>query len=103
MLYVAQGGILMNSAERFFSAMRGETPDRVPIFELWVHPNIINTMVPGASWPEFVEVMGLDAISSLWIFDGTISETRLDEKTTIDEWGVTRDDRQDQPPISRTV
>lgn len=94
----------MNSTERFFTALRGETPDQVPIFELWVHPKIINELVPGATWPEFVEVMGLDAISSLWIFDGTIKETPADDKTTIDEWGVKwRYGEEDRAPIEGPI
>jgi uroporphyrinogen decarboxylase len=94
----------MNSAERFFTAMRGEVPDRVPIFELWVHPKIIDAMVPGASWPDFVESEGLDAISSLWIFDGTIKEERIDERTTIDEWGVKwRYGEEDRAPIEGPI
>ncbi|MFQ5858834.1 MAG: uroporphyrinogen decarboxylase family protein, partial [Anaerolineae bacterium] len=79
----------MNSAERFLTALRGQVPDRVPIFELYIHPDIIEALIPGATLPEFVESMELDAISSLWMTDGTIAETWIDDRTTVDEWGVT--------------
>ena len=79
----------MNSAERFLTALRGKTPDRVPIFELYIHPKIIDAIIPGADLSTFVEKMELDAISSLWMTDGTIREEIIDERTTTDEWGVT--------------
>jgi len=79
----------MNSAERFLTALHGEVPDRVPIFELYIHPKIIEALVPGATLPDFVDFMELDAISSLWMVDGTINETRIDDRTTVDEWGIT--------------
>jgi len=79
----------MNSAERFLTALRGGVPDRVPIFELYIHPKIIDTFVPGGGLPELVETLELDAISSFWMTDGTMSETPVDAETTVDEWGVT--------------
>ncbi len=80
----------MNSAERVFTALRGEVPDRVPILEWWVHPKVCEALVPGATWPDFVEQMRLDAISGLFLFEGTFTETEVGEKVFVDEWGVTR-------------
>jgi len=34
----------MNSAERIFTALRGQIPDRVPIFEWFVHPKVYQAM-----------------------------------------------------------
>jgi uroporphyrinogen decarboxylase len=79
----------MNSAERFLTALRGKQPDRVPICELFIHPKIIEALTPGASHADFIEKMELDAINSLWMTDGTIQETRIDDRTTEDEWGIT--------------
>ncbi len=79
----------MNSAERVFAALRREVPDRVPHFEWWIHPKVYQAIVPGATWPDFVEAAGLDAISAHFIFEGTFRETPIDDKTLIDEWGVT--------------
>jgi uroporphyrinogen decarboxylase len=79
----------MNSYERFLSALNGQMPDRVPIFELYIHPKIIDSLIPGADLPQFAREMELDAISSLWLTDGTIQEYSIDDRTTRDEWGVT--------------
>lgn len=94
----------MDSCERFFTALRGQVPDRVPVFELWVHPRIMEALVPGATWPEFVERMGLDAICSLWIFDGTFKEEPVGEGMTVCEWGVTwRYGEEDRAPIAGPI
>ena len=79
----------MKPVERFLTALQGGQPDRVPIFELFIHPQIIEALHPGADLADFVDDFELDAISSLWMTDGTIREDRLDERTTHDEWGVT--------------
>jgi uroporphyrinogen decarboxylase len=79
----------LNSVERVFTALRGEQPDRVPVLEWFVHPRVYRDIVPGANWPDFVEAVGLDAIASLFLYEGSFLETPLDEKTVINEWGVT--------------
>jgi uroporphyrinogen decarboxylase len=79
----------MNSHKRFMTALRGGQPDRVPVFELFIHPQIIDALDPGADLADFVDNFDLDAISSLWMVDGTIREERLTDQITIDEWGVT--------------
>ena len=53
----------MNSAERVFTALRGETPDRVPILEWFVHEKVYQGIYPGCTWPDFVEKIDLDAIT----------------------------------------
>lgn len=79
----------MNSAERIAAALKGQVPDRVPIFEWFVHPKVIEALYPGATWPDFVELSGLDAMSAHFMFEGTFKETRINEKTMVNEWGVT--------------
>jgi len=79
----------MNSAERIFAALRGQVPDRVPVLEWFVHPKVYQALAPGATWPDFVEQFELDAITALFLYEGTFKETRVDEKTVINEWGVT--------------
>ena len=79
----------MNSAERVFTALRRQVPDRVPILEWYVHPGVYQAILPGASWPDFVEQCGLDAIVAHFMFEGTFKEERVDDKTVINEWGVT--------------
>jgi len=79
----------MNSAERVFTALRGKTPDRVPILEWFVHEKVYQALTPGSTWPDFVEKIDLDAVTAHFIFEGTFTETRIDEKTVVNEWGVT--------------
>jgi len=63
-------------------------PDRVPILEWFVHPRIIEALLPGASWPDFVEQFDLDAISALFLYEGTFQERPIDDKRAVNEWGV---------------
>mgnify|MGYP006283796147 CR=1 FL=1 len=79
----------MKSVERFLAALEGNIPDQVPLFELYVHPKIIEALDPGASWPDFVENWGLDAISSIWFFEDIFGQDWISEDTYRDEWGVT--------------
>ena len=79
----------MNSLERISAALRGETPDRVPILEWFVHEKVYQGIFPGSTWPDFVEYIDLDAVTAHFIFEGTFKETRIDEKTVVNEWGVT--------------
>jgi uroporphyrinogen-III decarboxylase len=79
----------MNSLERVSAALRGETPDRVPILEWFVHQKVYQSILPGTTWPDFVEEIDLDAVTAHFIFEGTFKETRIDENTVVNEWGVT--------------
>jgi uroporphyrinogen decarboxylase len=79
----------MNSAERIFATLRGEAADRVPILEWFVHPKVCQALLPGCSWPDFVDRFDLDAISALFLYEGTFKETPVDAKTVVNEWGVT--------------
>ena len=79
----------MNSRDRILAALRGEIPDRVPILEWFVHPKVYQAMIPGATWPDFVEGIGLDAMVAHFIFEGTFRAEKPDEKTIVNEWGVT--------------
>ncbi len=79
----------MNPCERVLTAMHGDIPDRVPILEWFVHPKVYQAIIPGSSWPDFVEQVGLDGISALFLYEGTFKETPIDERTVVNEWGVT--------------
>ena len=52
----------MTGRERFLKALRRGIPDRVPIFELMIDPHVIEGLIPGASYPDFVEKVGLDCV-----------------------------------------
>ena len=79
----------MNSAERVFAALRRQVPDRVPILEWFVHPRVIEALVPGGSWPDFVDALDLDAMCALFLYEGTFHETPIGPGRSVNEWGVT--------------
>ncbi len=79
----------MNSRERLLVALQRQVPDRVPILEWFVHPKVRQALLPDTTWPDFVEQIGLDAIVAHFIFEGTIKEEKIDDKTMVNEWGVT--------------
>jgi len=53
----------MNSYERFFTALRREEPDRVPMMELEVEESVREKIMPGASILDFYDQIDLDAIT----------------------------------------
>jgi uroporphyrinogen decarboxylase len=52
----------LTGRERFFASLGRTQPDRVPIFELFIHSRVIQGLVPGATYPDFAEIMGLDCV-----------------------------------------
>lgn len=83
----------MTGRERFLAALRREEPDRVPIFELFIHPRVIQALTPGSTYADFAEAMGLDCVltstpSSLYLSweAGTEGDTQL----LMTEWGEIR-------------
>jgi len=75
----------VNSYERVICALRIEQPDRVPIVEWMIHPNVISALEPGITEQEFM-AKHLDAISTWQI----MQEKDCGDGVVIDEWGVKR-------------
>ena len=48
--------------DRFLAALRRESIDRVPIFETVIHPDVIDGIVPGATYADFADALGLDCV-----------------------------------------
>ena len=75
----------MNSAERVFTALKREEPDRVPVIEFVVDEKIRRALFPDAvEVGAFSEAIGLDAV-------GVGLEFRRHDETAAgyyDEWGV---------------
>ena len=71
------------------AALQRQVPDRVPILEWFVHPKVYQAILPSSTWPDFVEYAGLDAIVAHFMFEGTFKEEPINDKTVINEWGVT--------------
>jgi uroporphyrinogen decarboxylase len=52
----------VSGRERFLTSLGRAQPDRVPIFELFIHPKVIQALTPGASYADFAEALGLDCV-----------------------------------------
>jgi uroporphyrinogen decarboxylase len=83
----------MTGRERFLAALRRAVPDRVPIWETAINPRVIQELLPGAGYADFVQAMGFDGVltstpSSLYSSEvvGEKDGTRLVRT----EWGETR-------------
>ena len=76
----------MNSYDRVLTAMQRRQPDRVPILEFVIHPEVIRRACPqAASQMEFEEWMDFDAVCA----GHTFRKVRVnDDGTYFDEWGV---------------
>ncbi len=75
----------MNGYQRMMAVMRGEQPDRVPIWELIVNEPVIRALRGEVSYHDFVELEDLDGVT---IFEDQQIAERLDESTYRDEWGI---------------
>jgi uroporphyrinogen decarboxylase len=81
----------VNARERFLTVLDGKQPDRVPTFEILIHPSIIEALCPGGGYADFVEAMDIEGAisgtpSSLYARTVVDAERRIFR----DEWGVTR-------------
>ena len=83
----------MTGRERFLDALGRGQPDRVPIFELFIHPQVIQALTPRATYADFADAMGLDCVltstpSSLYMSWEVGSEGGMPLLRT--EWGEIR-------------
>ena len=75
----------MNSYERVLCALTIGQPDRVPIIEWMIHPNVINALESNLTEHEFM-AKNLDAICTWQV----VKEKDCGDDIVIDEWGVKR-------------
>jgi hypothetical protein len=80
-----------------FRALERKEPDRVPHFEDMIDPKIMNRILPGASYEEFIEYMDWDAL----VHDDQCREEVLDESRRIvrNEWGAVMQYTHELSPI----
>ena len=82
---------IVNARERFLAVLDRRMPDRVPTFEIIIHPGVIDALCPGCTYADFVEAMDIEGAitgtpSSLYTKTVVDAERHL----VRDEWGVTR-------------
>ncbi len=76
----------MTSTERFLTALKGEIPDRVPLCEFSIAGNVIQDLLPGGTYEEFIETFDFDAVV---VSRGKDDIQKVNANTFIDPWGTT--------------
>lgn len=80
----------MNSRERVIAALRHQKPDRVPLMELWIDAKIVQTLLPGGSWNDLIEHLGLDVVTVPTMVYGSEEIEWVDKSAGLfrDKWGA---------------
>ena len=86
---------MTTSLERVQTALRRGIPDRVPSFEWEIDDLSLAALVPGGDLFDFVEWADLDAVA---IFADD-RKRRIDDRTYVDEWGVTKVKTEEYYPV----
>lgn len=73
----------MKPKDRFLKALNREQPDRVPIWELIINEPVIKSLLPGGTYADFVEWVGLDGVCI-----GEDQRLEESEGYLLDEWGI---------------
>lgn len=91
----------MNSLERMKKVLDGELPDRVPMYELTINPAVIDRLVPGMGYYDFIDCMDYDAVGPNLTWDALGRVRWLDEskRVFVDRWGVVRQFAADVIPV----
>ena len=89
----------LTNAERVFRALERNQPDMVPHYEQGIHRKIMDQILPGASYEEFIEHMDWDAL--IHRDRSFLKEEILSESPRIvrDEWGVIKRYTHEYTPI----
>ena len=80
----------MTSAQRVLAVLSGQTPDRVPVMELFIDPKVIESIRPGMSTEDFADFADLDVVTCLTMAEDPASLRWVDEANRIwrDKWGA---------------
>jgi uroporphyrinogen decarboxylase len=81
----------LNSYERVLTVLHCDEPDRVPIFELLIDPAVIEALLPGADYPDFVEAMDIDVVvtnTPSKLYEEKVLDA--EQRIVVNEWGITR-------------
>jgi uroporphyrinogen decarboxylase len=81
----------MSSRERVFTALERREPDMVPIHEVIISPNVIDGIIPGGTYFDFIEKFDIDMAGVNQSHDFTGMQVVDEEKQLFrDKWGVIR-------------
>ena len=87
--------------DRVLTVLKGGIPDRVPIYELTINPGVIQGIVPGMNYFDFIDWADYDAVGPNVTWDGLGRTKWVDEgkKVFLDRWGVVRRFLDDVIPV----
>ncbi|MBP7494011.1 MAG: hypothetical protein KA771_00815 [Spirochaetales bacterium] len=90
-----------NSKKRVEAVLKGEIPDRVPMYELTINPSVVDRLNPGMSYYDFIEYYDYDAVGPNVTWDGLGRVKWIDEEKQVflDRWGVVRRFTTDVIPV----
>jgi uroporphyrinogen decarboxylase len=79
----------MTSSERVRTTLEGRIPDRVPLFELFIDPKVIDSVRPGMSYEDFADFADLDVVTCLTMVESmdAMHWVDRDRGTWRDRWG----------------
>jgi uroporphyrinogen decarboxylase len=79
----------MNSRQRVFAVLQDKTPDRVPLFELFIDPAVMRAIRPGTSYEDFADWADLDVVTCLTMTESAEAVRWIDRERGIweDKWG----------------
>lgn len=89
----------LTNSERVFRALERRQPDMVPHYEQGIHPKVMNAILPGGSYEEFIEHMDWDALihrDRSFLREETLNEN---PRITRNEWGAIKRYTQEYTPI----
>lgn len=81
----------MTSYERVNAVFQGQEPDRVPIFELLIDPSVMNAILPGADYPDFVDATDIDVVitnTPSKLYEEKVLDA--EQRIVVNEWGIVR-------------
>ncbi len=80
----------MNSLERVLATLQGKTPDRVPYGEMFIDQKIMNALMPGCSYDEFIEHYDVDIVTCLTMAEQPENIHWIDKSQGLwqDKWGA---------------
>jgi len=79
----------MNSYERVLKTLQLEEPDRVPLLEWSINPQVIDKLAPNLEVQEFM-ARELDVVTTFINLGPEEAEGENEERVIVDEWGIKR-------------
>ncbi len=91
----------MNSRERMVSVLEHRLPDRVPLMELWVDPKVVESIIPGGTYNDLVEKLGMDAVTVLTMIyeDDEVEWVDRGKRVFKDKWGALQTYTEEAIPV----